>query len=193
MEEHVPLPRPPLRNGKWWHEIASLLLFSAAVFILLRLAVPGSIVQGSSMQPSFSDGERILISRWDYVWGEPARGDIIIFNSPQPLQSNEPPLIKRVIGLPGETVEIRDTQIYINGVPLDEPYIKEPCNQMNCRDNIWELAEDEYFIMGDNRNSSRDSRRFGPVPRGNIIGEALVRFWPLDNLGIVRRYHFPVE
>jgi signal peptidase I len=187
------LPRPRLHGYSPLREIIGTLIFCVAVFTLLRLAMPGSVVQGRSMQPSFSDGQRILISRIDYLFGQPQRGDIIVFNSPRPLSPNEPPLIKRVIGLPGDVVEVIDTMLYINGELLDEPYINEPCNPSWCRDNRWELGTDEYFVMGDNRNNSNDSRRFGPVRRGNIIGEALFRFWPPQSFGTVQRYHFPTD
>jgi signal peptidase I len=187
------VPRPRVRGDHILRDILGTLAFCVAVFTLLRLVVPGSVVQGSSMQPSFADGHRILINRLDYLFGQPQRGDIIIFNSPRPLRANEPPLIKRVIALPGERVEIIDTGIYVNGAQIEEPYINERCLPSQCRDNVWELGPDEYFVLGDNRNHSNDSRSFGPVNRKNIIGEALFRFWPPRSFGIVQRYHFPTE
>jgi signal peptidase I len=102
---------------------------------------------------------------------------------------NEPLLIKRLIGLPGETVEMRNGHVFINGTELNESYTKEECRS-NCADRTWELGADEYFMMGDNRNNSRDSRVFGPVTKNRIIGEAIIRYWPPQDWGIVTRYHF---
>ena len=187
-------PRPRVQATNWAKEIMSTLVFLVAVFTLLQLAMPRSIVHGSSMEPSFEEGERLVISRLSYLFGDPQRGDIVVFNSPSPLQDNEPPLIKRIIGMPGDTVELRSQQLYINNELVEEPYVNDPeCRPTKCRDNVWELGEEEYFVMGDNRNVSRDSRSFGKIARDNIIGEALIRFWPLQSIGTVDHYRFPSE
>jgi signal peptidase I len=186
-------PRPSLRPLGWLWELISTLAFLVAVFTLLQLAIPRSVVHGSSMEPSFGEGQRLVISRVGYLFGDPQRGDIVVFNSPKPLEENEPSLIKRVIGMPGDTIEWRDQTLYINDELTEEPYINEPCSQFQCPNKTWTLGPDEYFVMGDNRNHSRDSRDFDQVPRENIIGEALVRFWPLDNIGLVDHHRFPEE
>ena len=185
------LPRPKLNRHGYVGEVISTMAFAAAIFILLQLAMPRSIVHGRSMQPSFEEGQRLVISRINYLFGQPQHGDIIVFNSPKPRTDNEPALIKRVIGIPGDLVEMIDYQVYLNGQLLDEPYIKEPCTVRRCSDNSWQLGPDEYFMMGDNRNVSNDSRAFGPVPKENIVGEVLVRFWPIQSIGIVSQYRFP--
>jgi len=186
-------PRPRLQVLGWLRETLGTAAFLVAVFTLLQLALPRSVVNGTSMQPSFNEGERLVISRLNYLFGEPQRGDIVVFNSPRPLRDNEPSLIKRVIGLPGDTVELRNQQVYVNGTVLQEPYINEPCSASDCSDEIWELGPEEYFVMGDNRNVSRDSRSFGAVPADNIIGEALLRFWPITSIDLVDHYRFPTE
>lgn len=181
------LPRPTLRRwaGLWdlW-ELMKTAFMMAAIYALVELATPRFYVEGRSMQPNFADGQRLIVSRVNYLFTDPQRGDIIVFNSPQGGRT-QPPLIKRVIGLPGESVTIQDTQVYVNGVELDEPYIKEPCSLSNCKDERVELGPNDYFVMGDNRNNSNDSRRFGPVHRDAIIGEALIRYWPPPDWGIV--------
>jgi signal peptidase I len=154
----------------------------------VQLALPQSIVEGRSMQPGLKEGQRVLISRLNYMFGDPEYGDIVVFNSPAPLTDEEPPLIKRVIGLPGDVVEFRDTLLYVNEQLIDEPYIKENCTRFQCQDRRWELGPDEYFVMGDNRNASRDSRAFGPVARHLIIGQALLRVWPPNHVEILDRY-----
>lgn len=167
-------------------EILSTMLFLIAANTLFDMTIPRSLVDGSSMFPTLHDGERLVISRIDYFWHSPERGDVIVLNSVNP---NEPDvmLIKRVIGLPGDIVELRAQQLYINGVLLSEPYINEPCTPNRCQDRSWALAADEYFVMGDNRNHSNDSRSFGVIPIGHIVGHAVIRYWPLDQIGWIYR------
>jgi signal peptidase I len=185
------LPRPELRQRGFLREIVSAAVFFIAMFTLLQLAMPRSIVHGRSMEPNFAEGQYLVISRVNYLFGDPERGDIVVFNSPA-ADPDEPSLIKRVIGLPGDSIEFREGETYINGVRLDEPYINEPCFSYQCpsEETPIVLGQDEYFMMGDNRNVSQDSREFGPVPRANIIGEVLVRYWPLDKIGVVHQYQF---
>jgi len=189
-EMMVNRPRPTLERFQFVKEVIGTIAFVVAAFTLLQLALPRSVVNGRSMQPTLVDGERLVISRMNYLFGEPQYGDIVVFNSPRPRTPDESSLVKRIIGKPGDTIEIRDLQVYVNGVPLVEPYIREPCDTSHCRDNIWELGENEYFVMGDNRNNSNDSRSFGPVPRENVVGEALIRYWPLERIGIIHRDRF---
>jgi signal peptidase I len=184
-------PRPTVGRFGFFRELLSMVFFGVGVFTLLQLASPQSIVQGRSMQPTFEDGQRLLISRVNYMLEDPHYGEIIVFNSPDPLTDGEPPLIKRVIGMPNDTIEIIDTQVYRNGELLEEPYINEPCTNWKCPDESWELGPTEYFMMGDNRNHSNDSRSFGPVDRSLIIGEAIFRFWPLDELGSIHKTRYP--
>jgi len=188
----VERPRPPIKRGGFIREIIGLLVFVVAVFTLLQLAMPRSVVHGSSMEPNFKEGQYLIISRVNYLFGDPQRGDIVVFNSPES-DPGDPSLIKRVIGLPGDTVEIRETLVYLNGTLLAEDYINEPCREYKCPDESWTLGDDEYFVMGDNRNVSNDSRSFGPVTHDRIIGEVLLRYWPIDDFGVVHQYKFTSE
>jgi signal peptidase I len=186
------VPRPRLRRRGFLFEIIETIVLIGSIYALVDLASVRFFVDGPSMEPSFYTGQRVIVSRVNYMVQAPQRGEIIVFESPdQP--GVDPPLIKRVVGLPGETVEIRDTQVYIDGRPLDETYINEPCSASRCRDNLWELGPDEYFVMGDNRNRSRDSRVFGPVTRNHVIGEALVRYWPPQDWGLLYKFQFPID
>lgn len=180
----TPTVRPRLRLGPV-RELFNTILFVVAVFVLMQLALPRSVVDGQSMHPTLETGDYLIVSRLNYLVVKPNHGDVIVFNSPRPLRENEPPLIKRVIGLPGDVVELTNQQVYLNGELLGEPYLGELCDTSHCRDNRWELGPEEYFMLGDNRNNSRDSRAFGPVPKENIIGQALFRYWPLDNIGLI--------
>lgn len=176
--------RPRLHRRGFVHELVSTLLFLLAVYTLLEMALPRSIVLSISMQPNLVEDQRLVISRISYLLEKPRRGEIVVFNSPN-ARPDEPPLIKRLIGLPGETLEFRNVAVYINGVKLSEPYINEPCSPQRCPDRAWQLGPDEFFFMGDNRNHSHDSRAFGPIHRQQIVGRALVRYWPPDNWGIL--------
>lgn len=185
-------PRPNLKFPGFLREILDTLVFVVAVFVLVEMATPRFLVEGRSMQPNFADGQRLIVSRLSYLFGDPERGDIIIFNAPGS-DEDDPPLIKRVIGLPGDTITIENQIVYVNGVEINEPYIRESCDEYHCKDNTWVLGTDEYFMMGDNRNNSRDSRRFDQVKRENIIGEAVARYWPPDVWGLVVKIAFPDE
>ena len=169
--------RPRLRRSGRLREIANLLVFVTAVYTLLEMAIPRSVVEQSSMNPTLNEGQRLLISRVSFLFSEPQRGSIVVFEAPDG-QPGAPPLIKRLIGLPGERLEFRDQSVYIEGTKLDEPYLNEACSPLNCEDGMWEIGVDEYFFMGDNRNHSRDSRAFGPVRREHLVGRAIVRWWP---------------
>lgn len=178
--------RPSLRRVSRARELVNLAVFAVAVYTLLELTIPRSVVLSISMEPTLVENQRLLISRVNYLFGAPARGDIIVFEPPDHV-AGEPPLIKRLIGLPGETVDLRAQQVFINGTLLEEPYIAEACAAAYCSDATWTLGLDEYFLMGDNRNHSRDSRSFGPVRREDLIGRALLRWWPPAVWGILGR------
>jgi signal peptidase I len=184
-------PRPTLHRRSFLRETIETLVLIGAIYALVNLASVRFIVEGPSMQPNFHTGQVLVVSRVNYLLGDPARGDIVVFNPPNN-PPDEPPYIKRVIGLPGDTVEIRDTKVYVNGFLLEEPYINEPCDANHCRDKVWQLGPNEYFMMGDNRNHSSDSRGFStPVTRDHIIGEALIRYWPPQDWGVVNRIQYP--
>jgi signal peptidase I len=184
--QSVPAPatRPRLHRQGVVNEAIRTLLFLVGVYVLLEMAIPRSVVLSISMEPNLIADQRLLISRVSYLFGNPARGDIVVFTPPN-VPQEDPPLIKRLIGLPGETVEFRDTYVYINGVKLDEPYINEPCTAGSCPNQLWTLGADEYFFMGDNRNHSHDSRAFGPIKRSAIMGRAILRWWPPPKWGIL--------
>lgn len=173
--------RPSLHIPGFFGEVVRTIIFVVAVTVLFDMAIPRSLVDGQSMQPTFHDGDRLIVSRVHYLLTDPQRGDIIVFNSLDPREVGVM-LIKRVIGVPGDRVEMREQQIYINGEQLDEDYIAEACRVVLCPDNTWELSENEYFVMGDNRNHSKDSRAFNAVPSNHIVGQVLFRYWPLPDI-----------
>jgi signal peptidase I len=167
-------------------EVVITVLVAVAVFALLRFTVQSYTVVMSSMEPTFQEGECIMVSKMSYRSSGPQRGDVIVFNPPFDSQF---PFIKRVIGLPGETVEIKDGKVFIDGIPLEEEeYIMEPPNEPM---PATEIPENEYFVLGDNRNHSNDSRNNWTVPLDNIIGKAWFTYWPPSRLKVVKHYSYP--
>jgi signal peptidase I len=167
-------------------EVVITVIIAAAVFALLRLTVQSYTVVMSSMEPTFQEGDCIMVSKVSYRSSGPQRGDVIIFNPPVDSQF---PFIKRVIGLPGDIVEIKDGSVSINGTPLDEDeYISA---QPNYTMSATQVPENEYFVLGDNRNNSTDSSQGWTVPRNNIIGKAWFVYWPPSKLGGVKHFRYP--
>lgn len=150
--------------------VLSLLLFFAINAISARIRV-----ESISMQPTLFAGDFIVVNKLAYRLGTPGRGDVIIFHYPP--DPNREPYIKRVIGLPGETVRVLNGDVYINDDPLNEPYISASPGYHG----TWTVPDDALFVLGDNRNSSSDSHSWGTVPLANVIGKAEVVYWPPDD------------
>lgn len=156
---------------KFVKDIVLPIIIGLAVFFLLRMLVEPFVVEHSSMWPTIEEGEYILVDKVSYRFHEPQRGDIVVFRPPWNLGR---PYIKRVIGLPGDVVEIKDGSVFVNGSPLDEPYAGRTPDLLP----PVEVPQGEYFVLGDNRNNSYDSRRGWTVSRKNIVGRAWVTYWP---------------
>lgn len=174
-----------MKSNPFLRELIISVLMGAGLFILLQSTIQTSIVSSSSMEPDLTVGQRLVVSKITYYFDRPKRGDIIVFRPPS--NPNATPYIKRVIGLPGDAVEIKDGKVYINGSPIIEPYIKEtPLYYMPPEI----VPVDNYFVLGDNRNDSNDSHVWGMVPRGNIIGKASFSIWPPAEWGLAPNYSF---
>ena len=160
-----------------------------AIFFLLLQAFVGQNIQvnGRSMENTLSDGDHLILEKVSYRFREPERFDIVVFPPYQTEEEKDTFYIKRVIGLPGETVRIKDGQVYINGEVLQENYGNEAMLNAGIADNDILLGDDEYFLLGDNRNNSSDSRStyIGPVERNQIIGRAWARIWPINSIEIL--------
>ena len=134
------------------------------------------------MRPTLEVNDRLIIEKLSYLFREPIRGDVIVFNPTESLKAEnfKDAFIKRIIGLPGEIVEVKTGKVYVNGKKISEEYIFEAPDYNYGPSRI---PEDEYLVLGDNRNNSYDSHYWGFVPKKKIIGKAFVRFWPFDRLG----------
>ena len=163
-------------------EVAEVVVLAVILYIGISFAVQAVHVEGLSMFATLDDNDYLIANKIDYRLHAPQRGDIVILRPPT---TNSTDFIKRIIALPGERLLIRDGVVYINGHKLDEPYLPEAWTE----DNTWNggvesvIPPNEYFVMGDNRNRSQDSRFFGPISRDRIDGKAWFRIWPLGKFG----------
>ena len=164
-------------------QVVATLVLALLIFLLVNATMESREVEGACMEPNLYSGQRVLVIKAAYWCGEPQRGDVIIFLSPQ---DPDRTLIKRIIGLPNESISISDGTVHIDGEPLEEPYVQ------GGHDNFPEtqVPAESYFVMGDNRNHSTDSRRWGMLPRENIIGRAWLCYWPLGDWHLIRGYDY---
>jgi signal peptidase I len=162
----------------WARDLAVALSLALVIIVFLYQPVK---VEGTSMAPLLSDQERIFINKFLYRFEPIERGDVVVFWYPLDRSKS---FIKRVVGLPGETLEVRRGHLFIGAKELDEPYV--PANFLDGSSyGPVHIPEDEFFVMGDHRDSSNDSRVFGPVPRGAIYGKAVFAYWPVDHFGSI--------
>ncbi|MCX6035985.1 MAG: signal peptidase I [Chloroflexi bacterium] len=197
--ETKPAPESITARQEWkqfLREILETVGLAVILFLVINVISARVRVEGFSMLPTLDNGEYVLISRLAYKIGEYHRGDIIVFRPPMypdapfwqrrfglpGFDDNYEDYIKRIIGLPGETVRIANGSVYINDVPLKEPYIAAPPDYSN----EWAVPEGQLFVLGDNRNNSADSHAWGFLPEANVLGKALVVYWPFAEFKIIQ-------
>lgn len=170
-----------LRTFLEWIEIIVIALI--ITFIIKAFIGEVTVVVGSSMHPTLETGDRLVVNRIGYLLGEPKKGDVITFK-----YSKDSNYIKRVIGVPGDSINIHDKKVFVNGKELDESYIAEKTLSGGDFEYPVKVTEDHYFVMGDNRNNSKDSRRrtVGLVDKKAIRGKAFLRIWPFNRVGIIK-------
>jgi signal peptidase I len=180
MEPSNTIPEKEVKKEGFLKELLKLVVIAAVIVIPFRLYVAQPfIVDGASMDPTFATGQYLIVDELSYHFETPARGSVLIFK--YPLDTSRY-FIKRVIGLPGETVNIKDgvvtivNSVHPEGFTLDEPYVKLPKDDTS----TFTLSAGNYFVMGDNRFGSDDSRIWGPVPTKDIIGRPIIRLWPFS-------------
>ena len=162
--------------------IKTIALSGILAFGIRSFVAEARYIPSGSMLPTLQINDRLIVDKISYDFRNPKRGDIVVFSPTDTLkkQNFKDAFIKRVIGLPGETVEVKDGLVYVNGQPIQEKYVED---QPNYRFGPFTVPPNEYLVLGDNRNNSYDSHYWGSVPRQNIIGRAVVRFWPLNRVG----------
>ncbi|MEK7188999.1 MAG: signal peptidase I [Patescibacteria group bacterium] len=173
-------------------ELIKITLVALAIIVPVRYyLIKPFYVNGASMEPAYYNREYLIIDELSYRFDPPKRGDVVVFK--YPLDESQF-FIKRIIGLPGERVVVANEEVRVynavhpDGVTLEEPYLGEDTVTTDMSDVT--LGADEYFVMGDNRMASLDSRRFGPLAGGEIVGRAWLRGWPFDRLGVLGHYEF---
>lgn len=173
-------------------EIVQTLVLTLVIFLVIQNFVAQPFqVQQHSMERTFHEGDYVLVDRLTPRWSPYARGQVVVFHAPEDWVAQPEPFIKRVIGVAGDTVEIRDDgTVAVNGAVLDEPYLFrddagaiEPTIPSD--ESRWVVPDGDLFVMGDHRQASEDSRVFGPIPVSSVIGRGMLRYWPLSGLGII--------
>ena len=174
-------------------EVAETLVLTVLIFLGIHTFVAQPFkVQLSSMETTLLPEQYVLVDKLTPRWAPYSRGDIVVFDAPETSSVDGVPFIKRVIGLPGDTVELEDGKVFMNGIALDEPYLfmggdgdPEPTDPQPAGATEWIVPAGQLFVMGDHRQNSADSRSFGPIDISHVIGRAWVRYWPLDTFGIL--------
>lgn len=208
-QQTLPVAEPDAsqaQSSSLFREIVETLLLAVIIILLVNTVTGRFRIDGSSMEPNLHDGEYVIVNRVTYARSfaqhllrfikldeatvsqltdrlpGPQRGDVVVFQ-----REGKREFIKRIIGLPGETVEVRSGRVVVNGVALDEPYIAQPSGySMEPR----RVNQDEYFVLGDNRNNSSDSHTWGTIPLNAIDGKAWVTYWPPNSWGVVPHYSY---
>jgi signal peptidase I len=184
--------------GSFFLEIIQTVAIVLSIFLVLYLFIlQPHQVNGLSMYPNFENGDYLLTDKVSYKTGTPKRGDVVVFHAPPAAQCPEGTgcdFIKRILGLPGEVIEVKDNGIWVNGVKIDESsYIH---NGIETRPGAYtqnrtvSLGSNEYFVAGDNRPHSSDSRSWGPITPKEIVGKAFFRYWPFTHLGFLATYEY---
>jgi signal peptidase I len=186
-------PPRPRRRTNWLVETVITVVLALGLYLVIQaFLVQTYRVEGHSMDESLQDGQHLLIDKLTPRFDDYSRGDVVVLHPPDEPEDSTP-FIKRVIGVAGDRLELRDGTVWIDGVELDEPYlapgsVTEPGFDESTE---WDIEDGEVFVMGDNRLDSRDSREFGTVATSEIIGRAWLRFWPVDQFGILPTPTYP--
>ena len=173
--------QPAEQKNRWIHgalDILETLVISVALFLIINTITARIRVDGFSMIPSLKNGEFVIVNKLAYKLSSPHLGDVIVFHYPRDPRQE---YIKRVIGVPGDRIQITNGQVLVNGVRIKEPYIAAAPKY----NSEWVVPEDSLFVLGDNRNNSSDSHNWGPVPLENVVGKALFVYWPPEEWGAV--------
>ena len=183
------LPEPTMRQEfgirSWLQDTLETLLLAVILFLLINTLTGRYQVHGQSMLPTLHEEQYLIASKVTYWLHPPERGDVVVLEPPN--NQSSVPYIKRVIGLPGDSVDIRGQRVWVNGVALNEPYVSGPPYY----EGSWIVEPGKYFVLGDNRNNSSDSHNWGMLPEDNILGKAFFSYWPPEYWGKIPHYTYP--
>ncbi len=186
--------------GSFFTDLMETIVISASIFLIIYLFfVQPHQVNGQSMVPTFQSGEYVLTDKISYKMGDPKRGEVIVFHAPEAAHCSEGTgcdFIKRILAVPGDTVEVKNNAIYINGEQLPEPYIPSDYKVLPgtfTKNGPVVMGPDDYFASGDNRPYSSDSRTWGPISKSDIVGKAFFRYWPPAVMGVIKPATYPSQ
>ncbi|WP_071590635.1 signal peptidase I [Gloeocapsa sp. PCC 73106] len=177
-------PKSQPEENFWVEMVKTLAIAGVLAFGIRTFVAEARYIPSGSMEPTLLINDHLMIEKISYRLHEPERGDIVVFRPTEALKEQDyhQAFIKRIIGMPGDTVEVKGGVVYVNGQALSEDYIKEVPDYSYGPEIV---PDDQYLVLGDNRNNSYDSHIWGFVPRKNLIGKAFVRFWPLNRMGTI--------
>ena len=172
-------------------ELVETLALTLVIFFVVQNFVAQPFqVKGESMEHSFEPDDYVLVDKLSPRWDPYSRGDVVVLQPPDGWEVERTPFIKRVIGVAGDTIQVKDGQVFVNGTALDEPYLfadADGTRQSTTSDEPqWIVPDNDVFVMGDHRQASADSRLFGPIPVASVLGRALIRYWPLAAFGTIQ-------
>ena len=171
-----------MKRSRLVREIVEFIALALIIFLAIHFSIQNYTINGHSMDPDLHSGQFVLVNKLAYLFHSPDRGDVIVLQEPDDPGTD---LIKRIIGLPGDTVKWDGTNVWVDGTKLNEPYITKASNY---NANTVMLGSNQYFVMGDNRPNSKDSRSFGIVPKDYIVGKAMLVDWPLSQWQFINTY-----
>jgi signal peptidase I len=179
-------------------DLVETVAISLSIFLVIYLfLMQPHQVNGQSMLPNFQDGEHVMTDKISYKFREPMRGEVVVFHAPPAagcVEGTGCDFIKRIIAVPGDKVTVHDNAIWINGQKLPEPYIPDDFEILPGRATLNEeiyLGPDEYFVSGDNRPHSSDSRFWGPITKDEIVGRVFLRYWPISEIELIKKAEYP--
>jgi signal peptidase I len=186
-ESTTPTSRRRAGLGCLLELVETLVLTLVIFFVIQNFVAQPFQVKGDSMEHSFEPDDYVLVDKLSPHWDPYSRGDVIVLQPPQGWANEKTPFIKRVIGVGGDTVQVKDGLVYVNGTALDEPYLFADATGLrqptSSDEPQWVVPANDIFVMGDHRQRSADSRLFGPIPVTSVLGRAVIRYWPLAAFG----------
>jgi len=174
-------------------ELIETVVLTVVIFLVIQtlIAQPYKVEQ-HSMETTLLPDQYVLVDKLTPRFNDYVRGDVVVFEPPTGYRGDGTPFIKRVIGLAGDRIELRDGAVYVNDVRLEEPYVMDGAlTEANGSASTWEIGPGDLFVLGDNRENSSDSRVFGPVHRDSVVGRAWLRYWPLAAFGVLAHPSYP--